>query len=123
MAPAAAPGKPPLIRFTFNRHIVRRNTHFLELPVWRSQSSADAGRFVWWTADASAKGGVDFVPQAPTAYKFPPGQRVASVFVKLLSHPGRHANTDFRVCLGRGGGAAGLADVRCSEVVLPAHSG
>lgn len=115
------PGAP--VRFAFVRHAVGANAHFVELPIQRSRAAQAEGDFVWWTADASAKGGVDFVHQPPTRLGFAPGHPHASVFVKLLRPAGRSASRDFRVCLGKSGAGAGLADITCSSVVLPSHSG
>jgi hypothetical protein len=112
----------PAIRFATNRYTVQSKAHFVELPVRRTAATADTAGFVWWTADASAKAGKDFVRQSPTRYVFPKGHQVASVFVKLLTPAQRAGHSDFRVCLGKSRSPAALTDVTCSAVILPANS-
>ena len=118
---SASPAAPSL-RFTFNRYSARPGAHFVETRVWRSHASTDARQFVWWTADASAQGGIDFVPQAPTPHIFSQGRQLASLFIRLLPNAGRRRNADFRICLGRGAAGSTLSDIRCSTVLIPASS-
>jgi serine/threonine protein kinase len=113
---------PPAIRFATDRYTVQSSDHFVELPVRRLGATEEAAGFVWWTADASAKAGKDFVRQSPARYVFPKGHQVATVFVKLLTPPRRAGQSDFRVCLGKSRGHAALTDVTCSAVILPANS-
>jgi serine/threonine protein kinase len=120
--PPAVPRPPPAIRFATNRFTVQSHDHFVELPVRRSGATADTAGFVWWTADASAKAGKDFVRQSPARYVFPKGRQVASVFVKLLTPAPRAGHSDFRVCLGKSRSPAALTDVTCSAIILPANS-
>ena len=120
-APAEASGAPrPAIKFTAKRYAIQPGTKFAEIHVWRSHRANDLSDFLWWTEDASAKSGVDFVAQDRTPHPFSHGARSATIFVRLLPGTARVHPASFRVCAGKHSGDA-ANDVTCSAVVLPAR--
>jgi hypothetical protein len=46
-------------------------------------------RVVWWTEAASAKPGIDYVPQGKVTQSFPKGKSSTSFFIKLVPNASR----------------------------------
>jgi hypothetical protein len=112
----------PIIKFTAQRYSVHPGTSFAEIHLWRSPASNDTRDFVWWTEDASARSGVDFVAQERASHGFAGASSMASVFVRILPNAARTQRASFQVCAGKPSGSA-LVEVTCSSVVLPGYSG
>ena len=80
--------------------------HFAEIRVHRPASAHQDAAFVWWTEEASAKAGVDFVHQPKVSQTFPVGRNSTSVFIKLLPGQSESRSGIFYVAVadrGKGG--------------------
>jgi serine/threonine protein kinase len=80
--------------------------HFAEIRVHRPASARPDVPFVWWTEEASAKAGIDFVHQPKVSQFFPAGKDSMSVFIKLLPRPSESRTGIFYVAVadrGKGG--------------------
>ena len=118
--PASAAASHPTIKFAAKRFAVAPGTGFAEIHVWRSRPTPDLNGFMWWTEDASAHSGVDFVAQDRTTHPFSHKSLSATIFVKILPRTDRAHSASFKVCAGKASGDA-ANEVTCSAVVLPAR--
>jgi serine/threonine protein kinase len=102
---------------------VRPGERFAEIRVHRSSGLRDAVPFVWWTEAASAKPGVDYVPQAKVTQAFPKGKSSISFFVKLLPKASRSRPEVFYVAIGGATGGQFLGQIVHTAVWLPSNEG
>jgi serine/threonine protein kinase len=82
---------PKLTSELTNRHwvsasdsMVRAGERFAEIRIHRSSRMGSDIPLVWWTEAASAKPGIDYVPQGKAIQSFPKGKSTTSFFVKLF---------------------------------------
>jgi len=61
--------------------------HFAEIRFRRPANWRGDKPLVWWTEAASAKPGVDYVPQPKVEQVLPKGKNSVTLFVKLLPRP------------------------------------
>jgi serine/threonine protein kinase len=102
-------------------HEVRPGERFAEIRVHRSSGLRNEVRFVWWTEAASAKPGVDYVPQAKVTQRFPRGKSSTSFFVKLLPKSSRTRPEVFYVAIGDAAPGASLGQIVHTAVWLPSN--
>lgn len=102
-------------------HEVRPGERFAEIRVHRSSGLRDEVPFVWWTEAASAKPGVDYVPQAKVTQRFPRGKSSTSFFVKLLPKSSRTRPEVFYVAIGDAAPGASLGQIVHTAVWLPSN--
>jgi serine/threonine protein kinase len=102
---------------------VRPGERFAEIRVRRSSGQRDAVPFVWWTEAASAKPGIDYVPQAKVTQSFPKGKSSISFFVKLLPKASRIRPEVFYVAIGDAAGGPSLGKIVHTAVWLPSNDG
>jgi serine/threonine protein kinase len=102
-------------------HEVRPGERFAEIRVHRSSGLRDEVPFVWWTEAASAKPGVDYVPQAKVTQRFPRGKSSTSFFVKLLPKSSRARAEVFYVAIGDAAPGASLGQIVHTAVWLPSN--
>jgi hypothetical protein len=102
---------------TANSYRVRSGEHFAEIRVHRSTRLGSDTRFVWWTEAASAKPGVDYVPQEKATQSFPKGKSSTSFFVKLVPNASRAQPEVFYVAIAEHTSASG--QVTRAAVWLP----
>jgi serine/threonine protein kinase len=100
---------------------VRPGERFAEIRVHRSSDLRDEVPFVWWTEAASAKPGVDYVPQAKVTQRFPRGKSSTSFFVKLLPKSSRTRPEVFYVAIGDAAPGASLGQIVHTAVWLPSN--
>jgi serine/threonine protein kinase len=100
---------------------VRPGERFAEIRVHRSSGLRDEVPFVWWTEAASAKPGVDYVPQAKVTQKFPRGKSSTSFFVKLLPKSSRIRPEVFYVAIGDAVPGVSLGQIVHTAVWLPSN--
>ena len=100
---------------------VRPGERFAEIRVHRSAGLRDEVPFVWWTEAASAKPGVDYVPQSKVTQKFPKGKSSTSFFVKLLPGSSRIRPEVFYVAIGDAAGGRSLGQIVHTAVWLPSN--
>jgi serine/threonine protein kinase len=100
---------------------VRPGERFAEIRVHRSAGLRDEVPFVWWTEAASAKPGVDYVPQPKVTQKFPKGKSSTSFFVKLLPASSRIRPEVFYVAIGDAAGGPSLGQIVHTAVWLPSN--
>jgi hypothetical protein len=98
---------------------VRSGEHFAEIRVHRSTRSGGDTRFVWWTESASAKPGIDYVPQAKVTQSFPKGKSSTSFFVKLVPNASRAQPEVFYVAIAEAHQASSLSRVARATIWLP----
>jgi serine/threonine protein kinase len=104
---------------TANSYRVRSGEHFAEIRVHRSTRSGSDTRFVWWTEAASAKPGVDYVPQEKAAQSFPKGKSSTSFFVKLVPNASRAQPEVFFVAIAEAHHTSASGQVTRAAVWLP----
>jgi serine/threonine protein kinase len=93
------PELPNPILVTANSYKVRSGEHFAEIRVHRSARLGTDRRFIWWTEAATAKPGVDYVPQEKAMQSFPMGKSSTSFFVKLVPNASRAQREVFYVAI------------------------
>jgi serine/threonine protein kinase len=104
---------------TANSYRVRSGEHFAEIRVHRSAPSGSDAHFVWWTEAASAKPGVDYVPQEKAAQSFPKGKNSTSFFVKLVPNASRVQPEVFYVAIAETHHSSASRQVTRAAVWLP----
>ena len=100
---------------------VRPGERFAEIRVHRSSGLNEEVPFVWWTEAASAKPGVDYVPQAKVTQRFPKGRSSTSFFVKLLPKASRVRPEVFYVAIGDAATGLSLGQIVHTAVWLPSN--
>ncbi|HEY0800214.1 MAG TPA: serine/threonine-protein kinase, partial [Steroidobacteraceae bacterium] len=100
---------------------VRPGEQFAEIRVHRSSGVHSDTPFVWWTEAASAKPGVDYVPQAKVTQSFPKTKGSTSFFVKLLPKASRTRPEVFYIAIAEAGGGTSLGQVSHTAVWLPSN--
>jgi len=98
---------------------VQSGEHFAEIRVHLSNRSGGDTPFVWWTEAASAKPGIDYVPQGKVSQSFPKGKNSTSFFVKLVPKASRTEPKVFYVAIAHPGRASTLRRVARAAVWLP----
>jgi serine/threonine protein kinase len=115
----AGPTNPMVI--SANSYRVRSGEHFVEIRVHRSARSASGTPFVWWTEAASAKPGVDYVPQGKVTQSFPSGKSWTSFFVKLVPNAPRTQPAVFYIAIAEADRISSAGHSARAEVWLPSH--
>ncbi len=115
---AAVTARPALLRISVDTHQVKSGDRFVEIRVRRSQIRSD-GSFTWWTEPATAKQGVDYVPQAKATQTFPAGGRSTRFYVKLLPDSLRSQRNYFYVAIAQPGRNRSADKIIRSPVWLP----
>jgi serine/threonine protein kinase len=113
------PDLPNPIVVTANSYKVRSGEHFAEIRVHRSTRLGSDRRFVWWTEAASAKPGVDYVPQEKAMQSFPMGKSSTSFFVKLVPNASRAQPEVFYVAIAEARHTSSSGEVTRAAVWLP----
>jgi serine/threonine protein kinase len=109
------------IAISANDYDVHPGERFAEIRVHRSSGLQDEVSFVWWTEAASAKPGVDYVPQQKVTQTFPKGRSSTSFFVKLLPKASRIRPEVFYVAIGDAAGGPSLGQIVHTAVWLPSN--
>ena len=104
---------------TANSYKVRSGEHFAEIRVHRSTRLGSDTRFVWWTEAASAKPGVDYVPQEKATQSFPKGKSSTSFFVKLVPNASRAQPEVFYVAIAEAHHTSASGQVTRAAIWLP----
>jgi serine/threonine protein kinase len=102
-----------------NSYRVRSGEHFAEIRVHRSTRLGSDTRFVWWTEAASAKPGVDYVPQEKATQSFPKGRSSTSFFVKLVPNVSRAQPEVFYVAIAEPHHTSASGQITRAAVWLP----
>lgn len=98
---------------------VQSGEHFAEIRVHLSNRSDGDTPLVWWTEAASAKPGIDYVPQRKVRQSFPKGKDSTSFFVKLVPTASRTEPKVFYVAIAHPGRSSSLRQVARAAVWLP----
>lgn len=77
---------------------VRSDDHFAEIRLRRNLLQKNSS-FTWWTEPATAKPGVDYVPEAVPIQAFPAGYRTAHLYVRLLPQSFRSQRSYFYIAI------------------------
>jgi serine/threonine protein kinase len=93
--------------------------HFAEIHVHRSNEPRGNGSFVWWTDAASARPGIDFVPQDRTTQLFLKGRHWATLFIRILPNPSRTHTQMFYIRIGEPGAGYSLGTVTRAAILIP----
>jgi hypothetical protein len=108
-APAVAPPS----------HRIRLSEKFAEIRLHRSALTPSGKALEWWTEAASAKPGIDYVPQGRATWSFAKGENSASFFIKLIPKASRAQSEVFYLAVAEvGDGARGR--VARTAIWLPA---
>jgi serine/threonine protein kinase len=100
---------------------VRSGERFAEIRVHRSSRLGTDTPFVWWTEAASAKPGVDYVPQGKAIQSFPKGKSSTSFFVKLVPKSSRSEPQVFYIAVAEASRGASSDQVARAAVWLPTN--
>jgi hypothetical protein len=84
---AAAAATPPVAAPPSHR--IRLSDNFAEIRLNRSALTPAGNALEWWTEAASAKPGIDYVPQGKATWAFAKGENSASFFIKLIPNASR----------------------------------
>jgi serine/threonine protein kinase len=100
---------------------VRSDDHFAEIRLHRNLLQKDTS-FTWWTEPATAKPGIDYVPEAVAAQTFPGGYHATRLYVRLLPHSLRSQRSYFYLAIARPGLHQDPATVIRRQIWLPTSS-
>ena len=115
--PVAIP--KPSISLTSKVYVARRDGHFVEVRVRRSDRSTNGQRFTWWTEDGTAKAGTDFTPQGRITRAFSTGRQFATLFIRFNPPTARRKAASFYVNIAEPSTGTQLGPVTRAAVVLP----
>ena len=118
---AKTPPKPKPVAISVEPSQVRSDDHFAEIRLQRNLLQKN-GSFTWWTEPATAKPGVDYVPEAVALQTFPPGYRATRLYVRLLPQPLRSQRSYFYIAIAQPGAHPAGANVIRRQIWLPATS-
>jgi serine/threonine protein kinase len=110
---------PDNISISAGTYRIRPGENFAEIHVRRSSESDGDTSFTWWTEDSSAKFGVDYIPQGRTTQMISKGQRIASLFVKIIPNASRKRPAVFYVAIGEPSDGTFLGSVARTAILLP----
>jgi serine/threonine protein kinase len=96
---------------------VSRDNHFVEIRVHRNQSQNAS--FAWWTEPATARQGVDYVPQAKAIQTFASDRQSTRFYVKLLPDSERSQRDYFYVAIAQPPRAHSSHNVTRVQIWLP----
>lgn len=102
------------------RHKVRVTDRFAEIRLHRSAPISGSNTLVWWTEAASAKPGVDYVPQDKVTRSFAKGETSASFFIKLVPKAARSQSEYFYLAVAEAGLGSSSGKIARTAVWLPA---
>ncbi len=100
---------------------VRSDDHFAEIRLHRDRLQK-ADSFTWWTEPATAKPGVDYVPEAVAIQTFPAGFNTTRLYVRLLPQSLRSRRSYFYIAIAQPGPHRTAASVIRRQVWLPESS-
>ncbi len=101
------------------RHKIRLSDNFAEIRLHRTALTPGNDALVWWTEAASAKPGIDYVPQSKARWAFAKGENSASFFIKLIPKASRSQSEVFYLAVAEvGHGVTGR--VARTAIWLPA---
>jgi hypothetical protein len=100
-------------------HRIRLSDNFAEIRLHRSALPPGGNALEWWTEAASAKPGIDYVPQGRAKWTFAKGEKSASFFIKLIPKASRAQSEVFYLAVAEvGHGGAGR--IERTAIWLPA---
>ncbi len=100
-------------------HRIRLSDNFAEIRLHRSALAAGGNALEWWTEAASAKPGIDYVPQGRAKWTFAKGENSASFFIKLIPKASRAQSQVFYLAVAEvGHGTTGR--IERTPIWLPA---
>ncbi len=100
---------------------VRSDDHFAEIRLHRDRLQK-ADSFTWWTEPATAKAGVDYVPEAVAIQTFPAGFHTTRLYVRLIPQSLRSRRSYFYIAIAQPGPHHTAASVIRRQVWLPESS-
>jgi serine/threonine protein kinase len=124
MAPGAPPVKPAMATpraISIDPSPVRSDDHFAEIRLHRNLLEKNSS-FTWWTEPATAKPGVDYVPESVAIQTFPAGYRATRLYVRLLPDSSRLRRSYFYIAIAEPNPHRGEATVIRRQIWLPTSS-
>jgi serine/threonine protein kinase len=100
---------------------VGADDHFAEIRLHRNLLQKNSS-FTWWTEPATAKPGVDYVPEAVAIQTFPAGYRSTRLYVRLLPQSLRSQRSYFYIAIAQPGLHQTPATVIRRQIWLPMSS-
>jgi hypothetical protein len=100
---------------------VRADDHFAEIRLHRNVLQKNSA-FTWWTEPATAKPGVDYVPETVAVQTFPDGFHSARLYVRLLPQSMRSQRSFFYVAIAQPGAHQAPGTVIRRQIWLPSAS-
>jgi serine/threonine protein kinase len=116
---ATVPPGSPIV--PASNYTVRFGERFAEIRIHRSALLAGDVPLVWWTEAASARPGVDYVPQGKAIQAFRKGKSSTSFFVKLVPKALRTKPEVFYIAIAGTGHGASSGQVARAAVWLPTN--
>jgi serine/threonine protein kinase len=120
-APLAKAARPVPLKIAAEASQVRSDDHFAEIRLHRNLLQKNSS-FTWWTEPATAKPGVDYVPEAVAIQTFPDGYHTTRLYVRLLPQSLRSQRAYFYIAIAQTGPHQGPATVIRRQVWLPTSS-
>lgn len=100
---------------------VKGDDHFAEIRLHRNLLQKSSS-FTWWTEPATAKPGVDYVPEAVPIQTFPNGYRSTRLYVRLLPQALRSQRSYFYIAIAQNGPHQTPGTVIRRQIWLPTSS-
>jgi serine/threonine protein kinase len=100
---------------------IRSDDHFAEIRLHRNLLEKNSS-FTWWTEPATAKPGVDYVPESVEIQTFPAGYRSTRLYVRLLPDSSRLRRSYFFIAIAEPSPHRGEATVIRRQIWLPTSS-
>jgi hypothetical protein len=100
---------------------VTTDDHFAEIRLHRNLLKK-SGSFTWWTEPATAKAGVDYMPEAVALQTFPAGYRTTRLYVRLLPQSLRAQRSYFYIAIAQSGPHQTPGKVIRRQIWLPSSS-
>ncbi len=106
------------LRMAANTYAIPSHEHFAEIHVRRAPGYGGDTTFVWWTEPASAKPGIDYVPQFRSTQFLPRGRQLTSLFIRIIPNASRKRAAIFYVNIADPPGGAAVHDLARTAILL-----
>jgi hypothetical protein len=106
------------LRMAAGTYTIPSHEHFAEIHVRRAPGYGGDTRFVWWTEPASAKPGIDYVPQFRSTQMLPRGRQLTSLFIRIIPNASRKRAAIFYVNIADPPGGAAVHDLARTAILL-----
>jgi serine/threonine protein kinase len=106
------------LRMAADTYTIPSHEHFAEIHVRRAPGYGGDATFVWWTEPASAKPGIDYVPQFRSTHFLPRGRQLTSLFIRIIPNASRKHAAIFYVNIGDPRNGTAVHDLARTAILL-----